>query len=309
MTITSELMTTKSEDDVWKRLHATFVPFGQFKAALAEIEEFLEYSEGSDDERGMLLTGVSGAGKSTVIRTFVSRYPGVERPEGVARPVFAASITSPATVKGVAMDLLQGLGADRPETGATQWRTERLATLFDDCGVRLVFLDEFHHLTQCTTDKNMNNVANWIKALLNRSHISLVLAGTPETLQVLKSNSQLSSRFVHRVELKPFSWKQDEDEFRRFLKSLERAFSQYGPAVDLTSKDLPERLFLTSGGLLRPLMQLIRHSVRYAIKTQLSECGEACLAKRLRRMKLDSYSVDPFELSASQVNAAMRSTR
>lgn len=71
--------------------------------------------------------------------------------------------------------------------------SRRLTELLSGCGVQLLVLDEFQHLVSRRT--SMEVVSDWVKTLLNRSDIALLLVGMPQTESVLVSNPQLNSRF------------------------------------------------------------------------------------------------------------------
>lgn len=104
-----------------------------------------------------------------------------------------------------------------------------------DCGVSLVFLDEFQHFIDRDSAKVLKTVSDWLKDLILDTKVPMVLIGLPEAETVFQFNPQLSRRFANRHNLSPFEWSADAGkEFRTFLHAVESQLPLLEPS-DLAS--------------------------------------------------------------------------
>ena len=88
------------------QIYATYPLFTQ---VLNDIER-CHYSpniKGDDDPDCLLLIGPTGAGKTTIYRTYAQNYPRVETDEGSIVPIVYTAIPAPATVKGLVEAILK----------------------------------------------------------------------------------------------------------------------------------------------------------------------------------------------------------
>lgn len=90
-----------------------YSPYPLFDRVLEDIYE-CHYSpeiNGNDDPDCLLLTGETGAGKTTIYKTYAQNFPRQETDEGSIVPIVYTSIPAPATVKGLVTAILRELGA------------------------------------------------------------------------------------------------------------------------------------------------------------------------------------------------------
>ncbi len=77
---------------------------------------------------------------------------------------------------------------------------------------RMLFIDEIHNLLSCSA-RDQRAALNAIKYLANKLRVSIVAAGTYEALHVMRSDSQIASRFEqHELPI----WTESQ-ELRRFI--------------------------------------------------------------------------------------------
>jgi len=200
-------------------------------------------------QRGLLITGFSGAGKTTLMEYYESRYPKQDMGTHTLVPVITASVPSPVTIKAFVGQLLQALGDPLWEVGTEANKIERFIHHVQECKVELVILDEFQHFIEGKTNRVQGAVADFLKHLMNRLPIGFVLFGMPWSGQILLSNAQLRSRFYQPLVLEPFRIRRKRDRvaLRQYVKSLQ-AMLPTGD-LDLTQGDWLLRLFCLSRGL------------------------------------------------------------
>jgi hypothetical protein len=252
--------------------------------------------KGDDDPDCLLLMGSTGAGKTTIYKTYAQNYPSQETEEGSVVPIIYATIPAAATVKGLVEALLKKLGDPLHNKGTTINQTSRLYDLLKACQVELIFLDEFHHFIDRESDKVLKNVCDWLKNLILNTKIPIVLFGLPESEKILTvDNWQLSRRFNYRHSL-----------IRQFLSDVE---SQLPLATksELAEKSLSERIYYATDGTIGHVMTLIRKGATLAIEQDLDRLDLSILGviydKHLKHdkffKKTDPFSGNKFELEAA----------
>ena len=161
-------------DDIQARLtqvSAALIRYPRFKALHTDIHECQELSRLTHEPQCMSLEGVTGAGKSTLVRDYVALFPRRNESDGTRIPIFYAETPSPVTVKGMAASMLAHLGDPAACHGALWAMNYRLIRLMLDCQVELVILDDFHHLIDKETNRVLEQVSDWLKVLIKETGI------------------------------------------------------------------------------------------------------------------------------------------
>jgi Cdc6-like AAA superfamily ATPase len=161
----TENKTTRERISIANQVYAGYPLFNQ---VLEDIDRCHDSPniKGDDDPDCLLLMGSTGAGKTTIYKTYAQNYPSQETEEGSVVPIIYATIPAAATVKGLVEALLKRLGDPLHNKGTTINQTSRLYDLLKACRVELIFLDEFHHFIDRESDKVLKNVCDWLKNLI-----------------------------------------------------------------------------------------------------------------------------------------------
>jgi hypothetical protein len=266
--------------------------------------------KGEDDPDCLLLTGTTGAGKTTIYKTYAQNYPIQETEEGDIVPIIHAVTPSAANIKGLVSVLLKQLGDPLPDKGSTTNQTIRLYDLLEKCQVELIFLDEFHNFKDLDSDKVLKNVCDWLKNLILNTKIPIVLFGKEGSEDILKAdNLHLSRRFNYRHRLVPFQ-RLDTDpspeSFRQFLSEVESKLP-LAMKSDLAEKSLADRIYYATDGTIGHVMTLIRKGATFAIEQDLERLDLGILGaiydKHLKHdksfKKTDPFSEGKFDLVAA----------
>ncbi|MBI3583198.1 MAG: TniB family NTP-binding protein [Nitrospinae bacterium] len=251
-----------------------------FKGTLDKIRECHECSKYSAEPKCILITGPSGAGKTTISRHYVSQFPRQTSEEGTIIPVLFSTISVPATVKNVASGLLYSMGDPMAHKGTTYNKTLRLYKLIKYCAVKLIILDEFQHFIDRDSDKVLQVVSDWLKVLLDETNIPMILIGMPKSVEILLANEQLQRRFSTRKELSPFSYKtpEQQDDFRKFLKILESKLPLMEQSY-LYAADTSFRFFFATNGIISKVMKIVRKATVLALEQKLEKLTMDILAQ------------------------------
>jgi Bacterial TniB protein len=295
-----------------------YASYPLFKQVLDDIDSCHDSPniKGDDDPDCLLLTGTTGAGKTTIYKTYAQNYPIRETEEGIVVPIIYAKIPSAATVKGLVKVLLKAIGDPLYSKGTTIDQTDRLYGLLNNCQVELIFLDEFHHFIDSDSNKVLKNVCNWLKTLILETKIPIVLFGKEESKNILtveNDNLHLSRRFNYRHSLVPFPLTESKAEaeaeaeaesktvaspesFRRFLSDIESKLP-LSMKSDLAEESLADRIYYATDGTIAHVMTLIRKGATLAIDRDLDRLDIGILGviydKHLKHDKLFKKT-DPF---------------
>ncbi|TCG07187.1 hypothetical protein BZM27_21090 [Paraburkholderia steynii] len=186
------------------RIDTSIIKHGDLELAVKGLKDCVLWSRSSAEPTCAVLTGIGGAGKTTLAKAFVNAFPRVQRNYGDRTvdivPAYYAEIPASATPKSTASSLAEGIGDPKPTRGSTNDLTKRFVKLLETCETEAIFLDEFHHL-RLKGPTFGNNVCKWIKSLVDSAKTMICLVGTPDCLALLEGDEQLARRFAHRFTL------------------------------------------------------------------------------------------------------------
>lgn len=171
--------------------------------------------------KSVILTGPSGAGKTTIIKRYKKAIPAESTDTHDHIPVLLVEVPPSPDLRSFLMELLRALRHPRPERKATlgEMRLE-VVRLAQALKVELIIIDEFHDLLP-RHNKNSPKIMKFIKNFMNQLEIPWVLVGLPESSEILESgDGQLRRRFSACRHLPPFAIDSD-DEFSLFQGYLE----------------------------------------------------------------------------------------
>ncbi len=300
------MITTNLPEAPLERAHLALIRYPRFKELHQMIQQCQQMSALGGEPQCMSLEGVTGAGKSTLVRDYAHAFPQSYTAAGVYMPVFYMLMPSPATVKGVAAAMLEQLGDPAADRGP-QWSMDsRLIRLIPECGITLVILDDFHHLIDRDTDRILETVSDWLKVLIKKTNVPFVVVGIEGKVErILRSNAQLSRLFAARETLEPFDWETQRRAFAKFVEYVETAIAI--PLSPLLPRDdLIRRLHYATDGVVGNLMNLLRYAALVAQQEKrevvelptLSRAFQSRLSKHLRQ------KVNPFDTPLDQAFVA-----
>ena len=268
------------DDDRKKLIERIRITFPRFRRVLDKIAYCHAHSKIAAEPECLLITGVQGAGKTTLCRTYARRYPRTVTKEGTVIPVLSTSAPSITTKRSLPTRLLRDLGDGAAHRGTSVTQTLRIIKLVEDCGVELIILDEFQHFIDSDSDVVLVNISNWLKDLINETEKPVVLVGMPHSEAVLSANPQLERRFSMRESLEPFGWDASakQGEFRSFLKHLDRKLP-LPKRSDLASYELAFRIYCATDGLIGYVMKLVRRAATLAVDEKLERVDMELLAE------------------------------
>jgi hypothetical protein len=176
------------------------------------------------EPQGLLLVGPTGAGKSTLVRSYAQQFPPDFSGQHIHCPVLMTSVIAPATVKTLATRLLAALGDSRAKSGSIDELTLRLMDYFEECRVQMLILDEIQHFVDQDNNKLLHTVSDWLKGLIKDTRVACVLVGLQGSAErVVYQNEQLGGLFGDPWRLTPFTWDKPDPS----MKKIYQIFKNY----------------------------------------------------------------------------------
>lgn len=247
-----------------ERANAALIRYPRFKDLHRDIRECQELSRLAGEPQCMSLEGITGAGKTTLIRDYAAMFPRIEEEDGMRIPVFCLETPSPVTVKGMAATMLARLGDPAAHRGTLWSMNFRLIKLMIACQVELAILDDFHHLIDKETNRILEKVSDWLKVLIKETGVTFLVVGIEgKAERILEANAQLSRLFAVRETLEPFRYDPADEtsiqEFAQFVRYTEKAVETPLPET-LPRLELLYRLHYATDGIVGNLMNLMRYA-------------------------------------------------
>ena len=269
-------------------------------------------SEAAGEPQCMALMGVTGAGKSTVARTYAQAFPRTETNHGARIPVVYLETPSPATIKSVAATALRQLGDPRAASGTLWSMDARLVHFLRECQVRLVIMDDFHHLFDEESQRALGTVSNWLKVLIKESNVPFLVVGLEDRIRlILGANPQLARLFALRETLEPLAWDPARVEtladFARFVQYAEQAVG-LPLSEELPRAEWLHRLHTATEGVVGHILNLLRQAraVAQAADPQTPHLTLAVVSRVFRQRLQDPLrpQADPFQPAPAPVSSS-----
>lgn len=267
-----------------------------FTRAIREIARLHMRGKVSGVSEGMLLVAQTGSGKTTVLKYYENRFPRHEDEYVTKIPVLRIDTPESPTVKSFAEAILYAMKDPAADSGTTLIKTNRIVHLFKQCGVELLLIDEFQHFYDGQRKAECKRVSDWLKNLINKVDIPVILAGLPRAISIVNSNPQLRRRFGAPHYLKPFGFetKNEQMNFRAILKNIQDGLPV--SSVDLSEANLAQRFYYATHGLLDYVVKIIDDAVSRRRSDQKTPLTQYDFAKAFKRtVWLDAPdSLNPF---------------
>ena len=288
-----------------ERAHAALIAYPRFRELHQAIQLCQRMSKLAGEPQCMSLEGRTGAGKSTLVRTYADSFQRTETQEGTGLPVLYLEVPSPAGIKDLASAALKRMGDPAYERGTRAALTMRLIGLIKACGVELVVLDDFHHLIDSETNHILGEVSEWLKYLNKETAVPFLVVGIEGKVElILQANAQLSRLFAARETLQPFRWEtaqpQTIQEFAHFVEYVEKAVER-PLSAEVRRTEMLYRIHYATDGVVGNVMNLLRFAAMLCEMQDQRDIGLAILSRAFqqRLAKHLSRKCDPFSESAT----------
>ncbi len=253
---------------------------------LLAIQVCHEENDGESEPQCMIVTGPTGAGKSTLVRSYRDMFPEevieVDGEIMYARRVLYVSTPSPARIGDLETVILKLCGDPIPWKGTVGEKRMRIKRLFKKLHVELLIVDEIQHFIHKDGHRKvLLTVTDWFKDLIKDTGVACVFVGLPEGEEVLKANLQLGRLFGDPYTITPFKWDLSHHEtvyeFMALLQDIEDMLPFKEPS-NLSYPELAQKCYLACGGIFGLLMKLIKSAAIQALRTGKEQLDDELLA-------------------------------
>lgn len=268
-----------------------FIEYPRLTKLLKKINHCHQYSKIAAEPECMFISGYAGTGKTTLYEYYERQYPRTISGDGANIPVLSAVVPQRASEKTLVSELLKRAGDPAAEKGSAYCQTSRLKKFIGDCGIEIVFLDEFQHFVDRDSEKILKNVSDWLKNLIDASRRPIILLAQPYAEQVLDvtGNEQLQRRFLLRETLEAFGWMNEEEsdpdkkynkryEFRAFLAAIDEKLP-FNKCSYLSDPTTAFRFYCGTNGRVSKIVAIVRKATELALDRSLESLDLDVLAE------------------------------
>ena len=239
-----------------------WVGYPKAKEVLARMEDLMHRPRVSR-MTGMALMARAFNGKSEILKHLEKMHPATNDPntEALHMPVVLLECPPGPDENRFYNELLDKLGAPFKPSSRPDVKHRQVKAIFASARVRILILDEIHNIIIGTPNKQ-RYFLQVLKYLSNDLKLPIVVAGTEEVANVLRSDDQLSSRFPREyLDL----WECD-DAFADLLTGFENLLPLAEPS-NLASDVLADELFRRSKGVIGQLVEVLTEAACAAVKS------------------------------------------
>jgi hypothetical protein len=219
-----------------------------------------------DSKMGLLVTGQSGAGKSTMLKRLLGRHPALARDGDPNHlPLVSIRMESPLTFKSLGLQTLRALGYQqvRDNSKANYWADVR--DQLELRRVKVLHFDEAQEVFLASSATDARGILDMFKGLMGNERwpTVVVLSGVPILERLMEQNYQTLRRY-YRAPLLPISQSGGEP-------AVEVQIRGYAALAGLTldmQSDLAARLIQAADDQLGLTMEIIVDAVQEAFMAE-----------------------------------------
>ena len=137
-----------------------------------------------------------------------------------------------------------------------------------DLRTELVIADEFQNVRD-EGARGKSEVANWLKDIVKSTGVPFVLAGLPETVEIIQADDDLHSLTEDPTTITTYDWddKASKTAWRALLAKIDLEFP-FNERSDLAAEETARTLFRCSSGNLRRLRAILRIATARALRNK-----------------------------------------
>lgn len=274
-----------------KKIHAHILPAAErqqiAKTVFVEHDRFTEVMdfvarrhkpvEGGAPDYGTIsvICGESRAGKSVAVKHYADLHPSIIEAGKVLRPVVYLETPSEATPRA----LMEAIAVELNFSHSGKMNNSGLeAALLHELtqqGVELLIIDELQEIFDSTRRKAINTTRAFLRKILNRCQLNIVVVGLTSTYTIIAADKQLKRRGqLPRAIVRPYLWGDptQQKEFRLLCDYIDEGLP-FAEKSRLGTEDMGERLYWVSDGLIGCLVDYVYAAACLAINAK-TECIE-----------------------------------
>lgn len=251
---------TPEEADMVKRTKSIFAKHDAVEEGIEKIERRVRQGGLQEDGSMILLTGITGVGKSALLGELCRRNPPFQSTTETFHPFVYTKVFSPATPKSFLHGVLRGARVPTTPSMGLARLHELWVDNLKSRNVECLIVDEGQHLFERSKGLFIAPVTEHYKYSLGSIRIPILFCCPEDCEDIIFSNRELKRRVELHVNLKPFDWGEDDESqaaFRLWLRAYELQLPFESPPR-LSSRPWASALMAASGGLVDRVAMLTR---------------------------------------------------
>lgn len=253
--------------------HPIWISYPRATEILGSMSELLKANDHRSDGN-LAIIGHPGNGKSYLLRHFLNQaYRNQQKidPRKSAPVIFVQNPPKPHEGR-LYTAILKATNSPQREEDHSAGKYAQVARIIDNLGIRMIMIDDAHDALN-GPEQAQKQYLSTLRHLMEGTGVSLVLAGTTNLLQYLRSDVQMERR------MEPLSlpyWQND-----RTFKVLLNSFEEQLPLRKRSqlSKFLSEKICSLSDGLIEQVWKLLASASIYAINSGKERIDDDVIAK------------------------------
>jgi GTPase SAR1 family protein len=242
----------------------TLAKYPSLECSWTRISDVHQMYFSKNRNKGLLIYGQSGEGKTFLVNKYQQNFPPIETPGKTLIPVFYCRFKeAKKSIDDILRFLIRGLGVTPPK-GRTQAGelSAQFFHLIRDLGVQLIILDEIQQVLPEKEGVTTLNTLKYFCGLLDELRPSIIFIGSEKAMKLLTfgemakktidDNEQLSRRMLKSIKmnriiprsndwLKSINWFLNEIGFQPLTKAngdlLNRIYIAYGAQRSFSTLD------------------------------------------------------------------------
>ncbi|MDO9204066.1 TniB family NTP-binding protein [Methylotenera sp.] len=294
-----------------------------FEKGMKILEEAYELKQnGYQSPYVVAIIGESRVGKTTLINTFLEKHKIVETKTGRITGCVLITVPVKPNSSSLCEAILQGLGdfsAHKKDSESS--KRFRVITLIKKLGVRLIILDEMQHFVGRWSSTVLHDAADSLKVIIDETCVMMVVAGLEYGRHLLHQNESFKGRVKRYIDLSRFDWevRSSRMQFRGLLQAFQIEINPF-ELPDIRSEELAYRFYISSGGLMGYVINIIESAMHLAIVNKrfqitiedLMEAHDVSTMESDRKfsnnpfnLRAESASIDALAVSAKHIGTAI----
>lgn len=211
------------------------------------------------------ITGPTRSGKSQFVLDYVEAHPPVVVDGKPVQEVLYVKAPYPCTMKNLAEAIAKALGHPRPGRDRHFDVLDKAFGWAAALGNKLLFIDEAHQMIDQKTDRVVHDAALFIKDVVNKGKMCIVLVGTERVLRIIEALDELEGRGGGCLEIPAFDWYDDDarSDFITMLDDMEKELDFPRPSG--LAEHHAMRIHVASKGLVGNMARLLEFAAVEAI--------------------------------------------
>ncbi|ELB2758296.1 TniB family NTP-binding protein [Vibrio alginolyticus] len=287
-------LTNNDIDSLLADFHQSFVVYPDVEKIFEGLDWIVRRSQFGKFTPSMLITGGTGAGKTSVVETYLNNhFSASEVLITRVRPSFVETLIWAIEKLNVSYNRRSKCS----EIGLQDYFIDSVKK----SGLKLLIIEEAQELFECASVKERQKIRDRLKMISDECRLPIVFVGIP-TAKLILEDSQWDRRIMVKREL-PYISITGEESLDVYIDLLEGIEQQLPISVqpELSDMEIAMRLLAASKGMLSLIKELVGYAFELALLEGKSQITKAEFIQAFKSIFGPDIS-NPFELELEKLS-------